>query len=188
MNNEEYKDDQMDKLIKEVLKEEKQETMNWEFDAFLAQAEPVHESKKVVWYASKRFISTAAAAMLFLAFGIWSVLQTNNSKPQLSIEKNDTKEIKPLEKDIEPIEEMPTYIAKVDEVQVQKTSTKKTYKTKPSPTTNDYNPEYVIVNGEPIYDLEVAKEMTIQSLAKLASNIDKSVSAMENIKHLSIKF
>lgn len=188
MNNEEYKDDQMDKLIKDVLKEEKKETMNWEFDAFLAQSEPVQENKKVVWYASKKFISTAAAAMLFLALGIWSVLQINTSKPQLSIETNDKNDIKPLEKDIEPIEEMPAYIATVDEVQAPKSSTKKTVKPKPSPATNDYNPEYVIVNGEPIYDLEVAKEMTLQSLAKLASNIDKSVSAMENIKHLSIKF
>ena len=59
---------------------------------------------------------------------------------------------------------------------------------KPQPNESTYNPEYVVINGKPIYDLEEAKELTMSSLNLLTSNVEKSVSSMENVKYLSIKF
>jgi len=189
MNNEDFKNDQLNEQVKNVLNEEKNETMNWDFAAFMEQVEPNQESKKIVWFASKKWISVAAAAAILLGLGIWSIFQFDNSKPQNLAENKEIK-LKNTSKEeeikIDKVEEPEVLIAENNDVQSISKATQ--FTNKKSKEESAYNPEYVIINGEPVYDLELAKQMTLQSLNMFAENVEKSVTSMEHIKHLSIKF
>ena len=51
-----------------------------------------------------------------------------------------------------------------------------------------YNPNYVLINGKPVYDEEEAADLTKKSLNLLASNLDKGIEKVGLIKHLSVNF
>ncbi|KUG10048.1 hypothetical protein BEI02_16465 [Elizabethkingia sp. HvH-WGS333] len=55
-------------------------------------------------------------------------------------------------------------------------------------TEASYNPNYVLINGKPVYDEEEAVDLTKKSLNLLASNLDKGIEKVGLIKHLSVNF
>lgn len=55
-------------------------------------------------------------------------------------------------------------------------------------TEDGYNPNYVLINGKPVYDEEEAADLTKKSLNLLASNLDKGIEKVGLIKHLSVNF
>lgn len=52
----------------------------------------------------------------------------------------------------------------------------------------DYNPNYVLINGKPVHSEEEATDITLKSLNLLASNIDNGVAKIGLIKNLSVNF
>lgn len=176
-----------------TLKEEQKEEMSWEFDDFLATVEQEEPVKKIGSFSFRKMTYWAAASVALIVFGTFMFMQSNNiGKPQHA--KQDDAPQVPVTEPTKNTEDIPAEKRIEDEIQFPR---KKTEKRVPQPQKEaqlpveeqpTYNPEYVVINGKPIYDLEEARELTMNSLNLLASNVEKSVSGMENIKHLSIKF
>lgn len=168
-----------------ALKEEQDQTMDWSFDDFLAIAEQEEPVKKVGVFSFRKPFYWAAASIAFVVFGtLFLVRNTTIEQPQYAQNKDVPSEnINPNPTEEPVVEEE----IRLPEKTVVKTVSKQIKRTQ-IPEEIAYNPEYVIINGKPIYDLEEAKELTMNSLNLLANNVEKSVSEMENVKRLSIKF
>lgn len=169
-----------------VLKEEKTQKMDWSFEDFLAVAEP-KTTPKIVSLPFKRTLYWAVASVALIICGTLVFKPTSTVKPTQYADKKTQHKTNGTDTLI------PTEIIKVEqpilaEKIVEKSHLKPTKKTPIPDEQPTYNPEYVVINGKPIYDLEEAKEVTINSLNLFANNVEKSVSEMDNIKHLSVKF
>lgn len=77
-----------------------------------------------------------------------------------------------------------TFLVKEKEI-IETTSVKSVPETG---TEAGYNPNYVLINGKPVYDKEEAADLTKKSLNLLASNLDKGIEKVGLIKHLSVNF
>ncbi|NGF74658.1 hypothetical protein G5B10_02125 [Fluviicola sp. SGL-29] len=172
-----------------TLKAEQQQEMNWSFDEFLSVVEQEEPVKRVGVFTFRKMVYWAAASVAAVFFGA-SLFMYNSTLEKPKLVKHEVKQdpvmIPEETPDEQPTEE-PTNV--LPEQPVRKPKKAITYqKKKPQPSESAYNPEYVVINGKPIYDLEEAKELTMSSLNLLTSNVEKSVSSMENVKYLSIKF
>lgn len=175
----------------DALKEEKDQTMDWSFDDFLAIANQEEPIKKVGVFSFRKMTYWAAASVILVVFGAFLMMQnTSIEKPQFANNQNNGENPKTEPKDDteHPSPEKP--IEDDEPLPIKKVKTvSKSIKEAPDPAEQpSYNPEYVVINGKPIYNLEEAKELTMNSLNLLANNVEKSVSGMENVKHLSVKF
>lgn len=174
----------------DVLKEEQKQEMNWGFDEFLDTVEQEKPVKRIGGYNFRKMVYWAAASVALVVFGTLFVMRGNSiDKPQYAKHEDGSEfQIHPKEEinDTQP-EETGEEITELPIKEVVKPVSKQKEKT-PIPQEDTYHPEYVVINGKPIYDLEEAKELTLSSLNLFASNMEKSVSEMENVKHLSIKF
>lgn len=177
-----------------TLKEEQSQQMNWNFDDFVAIVEEKESEKRIgVFSFTKTIYWSAAASVVIAVLGVFLLMQPNTiEKPQYAKQQSKpepseaelvvTDDNTSSEKIIKEVNQLPA--KKV----VKTGSSSKKEAPNPDAEQPTYNPEYVVINGKPVYDLEEAKELTMSSLNLLASNVEKSVSGMESVKHLSIKF
>lgn len=176
-----------------ALKAEQQQEMNWSFDDFLSVVEQEEPVKRVGVFTFRKMVYWAAASVAAVLFGA-SLFIYNSAPEKPKFVKHEVKQDvipTPTETpDEQPSEEVVTDAIEQPIRKPKKaiTSRKPSGQKKPQPSEQTYNPEYVVINGKPIYDLEEAKELTMSSLNLLTSNVEKSVSTMENVKYLSIKF
>lgn len=172
-----------------ALKAEQQQEMDWSFDDFLSVVEQEEPVKRVGVFTVRKMVYWAAASVAVVLFGA-SLFINNSTLEKPKLVKHEVKQDPVSVQREEPEEQLteePTNV--IPEQPVRKPKKAITYQQKkPQPNESTYNPEYVVINGKPIYDLEEAKELTMSSLNLLTSNVEKSVSSMENVKYLSIKF
>jgi hypothetical protein len=176
-----------------TLKEEQNQQMNWNFDDFVTTIEEKTPEKRIGVFSFRKTIYWIAAASVIIGvLGMFVVMQKNTiNKSQYAQQQNVTKQPETKLTVEADDNTSPTQILVEEKLpEEKKVITQKPRKEAPNPITEQptYNPEYVVINGKPIYDLEEAKELAMSSLNLLASNVEKSVSCMESIKHLSIKF
>ncbi|MBN9292902.1 MAG: hypothetical protein J0G96_02855 [Flavobacteriia bacterium] len=173
-----------------ALKEEQEEKMDWEFDDFLAIAGVQKVTGKSFRISFRKIGYWSAAAVFLIVFG--TILLTRHKQEKTLIAKqNKVTEQKTKKQLPEVKEETPVIVlTEQKEEPAKRVKTHPAQKQQPSfpEEITAYYPEYVVINGKPVYDLEEAKELTKNSLALLATNVEKSVSEMEHIKHLSVKF
>lgn len=166
---------------------EQEEKLDWSFEQFMATAETTLKDQKKGPFLYRNFY-WSAAAMILVLFGAYLFFLNNKTLVQQQAKHRPTptqkKEIPVAKEERKLPEEKAT--PNVIQSPVKKNLKKK--KTILPPEDPQYNPEYVVINGKPIYDLEEAKELTKNSLNLLASTVEKSVSTMENVKHMSINF
>lgn len=192
-NDEKWLKENADDPFFNVLKEEKEQQMEWNFDQFLAMTETKQPVKKSgVFFFTKPFFRVAATVAVLIS-GTLLYIQTNDTdvrQTQLSqLEDNTETEKTKTIPDVVPSEKITGETAEPIVRTTPNRRSESPKKTRRSPESQPaYNPEYVVINGKPVYDLEEAKELTMNSLNLLASNVEKSVSSMENVKYLSIKF
>lgn len=168
-----------------VLKGEKKVKVDWSFDDFMTSvAEKEVTKKKII--SLRPILYWSAAAVFILALGSYYFLKQESGMKQIA--RTPINQQKPATK--MDVQLVPPNKVVANELPVKKAKKQrlKQKEISPTPIETQYNPEYVVINGEPIYDLQEAKEATLKSLDLLASNVDKSVSSMENVKHMSIKF
>lgn len=170
-----------------TLKEEREQKTDWNFDDFLTTVEK-EEPAKIGIFSYRKMVYRAAAAVALIVFGILFFVQNTNIEQPKYTKHEDAPatKIKPKEKvnNTLPEEIIEEKIQLPEKRTVKPVSKQKAI----IPEEDTYNPEYVVINGKPIYDPEEAKELTMNSLNLLASNMEKGVSGMENIKYLSVKF
>lgn len=176
-----------------ALKEEQNQKMNWNFDEFVAIVEEKESEKRIGVFSFRKTIYwTAAASVIIAVLGVFLLMQRNTiEKPQYAKQQNepDQPEARLVVTDDTSSEKIIKEDNQLPTKKVVKTgSPSKKEALNPDAEQPTYNPEYVVINGKPVYDLEEAKELTMSSLNLLASNVEKSVSGMENVKHLSVKF
>ncbi|MEW7305770.1 hypothetical protein AB2S32_09335 [Elizabethkingia anophelis] len=106
-----------------------------------------------------------------------------NIQPSVVIPKTEKKEITEKE-NIKVLAQKKPLVKKEKEI-IETTSVKSVPETG---TEAGYNPNYVLINGKPVYDEEEAADLTKKSLNLLASNLDKGIEKVGLIKHLSVNF
>ncbi len=106
-----------------------------------------------------------------------------NTQPSVVIPKTEKKEITEKE-NIKVLAQKKPLVKKEKEI-IETTSVKSVPETG---TEAGYNPNYVLINGKPVYDEEEAADLTKKSLNLLASNLDKGIEKVGLIKHLSVNF
>lgn len=179
-----------------TLKEEQEQEMDWEFSDFLAITGEQKVTVKSFRISFEKIGYWSAAAIFLIVFGTIFLTKNNQEKTLVAKREKITEQEKKKAISQEK-EEMELNVSNEHTEQerskdrsVKKVKSHPVQKQKPSfpEEITTYYPEYVVINGKPVYDLEEAKELTKNSLALLASNVEKSVSEMEHIKHLSVKF
>lgn len=177
-----------------LLREEQNQQMNWNFDDFVTTVEEKVSEKRIGVFSFRKTIYwTAAASVIIAVLGVFVLMQKNTIEKPYYAKQQNTSEQPETKLVVNGDNHLPEKIIKEDnQLPTKNVVRARLYPKKeaPNPETEQptYNPEYVVINGKPVYDLEEAKELTMSSLNLLASNVEKSVSSMENVKHLSIKF
>lgn len=164
-----------------TLEKEKSTLMNWSFDDFMEEVAPKTEVQKIGWWTIQRSIAVAASICLLIGIG-WLFL----TPPATKLAKKDVQpqeEIQP--KKIEELEQ--PLMAKSEDQPVERKVVQRKKKAK-LPPSSDYHPEYVIVNGKPIYDLEEATRVTMDALGFFSENISSTIAQAEPVKHMSINY
>jgi len=179
-----------------VLKEEQGEKMDWAFDDFLDVAGAQKIAGKSSGASFRKIGYWSAAAVFLIVFG--TVLLTKNKQEKTLIAKQGKATEQETTKQLPEVKKETQVIVPAEQKEPEKNKEQPVKKVKPYSAYKQqlpfpeeapaYYPEYVVINGKPVYDLEEAKELTKNSLALLATNVEKSVSEMEHIKHLSVKF
>ncbi|MDX8572461.1 hypothetical protein OZ666_12255 [Elizabethkingia sp. HX QKY] len=203
-----------DDVFFKTLREEKEVTMDWSFEDFMEKVEEQPIPAKKIQLTTKPGLSKwywmAAGFIIFLSLGgylffnqkpITDVTTTSVAKTEPA--KNNTLAIQepqttPPETNIQPsvittetekenikVLAQKKPLAKKEKEIIETTSVKSVPETG---TEASYNPNYVLINGKPVYDEEEAVDLTKKSLNLLASNLDKGIEKVGLIKHLSVNF
>lgn len=185
------------------LKEEKQEKLNISFDDFLKKA----EAPKIVAIPTvkrKSYTQYWMAASLVLLMGISGFWMFNNPEqiePQIAkhtemSKKTETKKTSPIEEiTTQPIlankMSEPEIVKENQNIETQKPNTQyanhqpKSIKTNYQPqnqlaSDSDYNPNYVIINGKPVYSEQEAIAVTEDTFNYFASNVTQTINHAES--------
>lgn len=180
----------------EVLKEEREITMNLSFEDFLLGAEQKKQvsineyalkPKRIKW---KIWSGIAACGLIVL--GSIAALHSEEklqNKPMVEVVEHQLK-IHEQEQIDQEINSNPA--SKIENHMVA--APKKTkniesldYKNKERTILPSNEQELVVVNGEVITDEEQAEEIAIETLKLLAKNLNKGNDAVHQLKHLSIE-
>lgn len=213
-----------------ILKEEKKETMDWDFDDFLAQAEtinteetkeatiiPLANIQKKKNYQQYTWIA-ASLVLLFGAYIAWNSHNTDiNTQDQTiakeisnqkeifeqenniaakeeeqNIVENNNKEVSTKNTDIKPENTMAETDV-LDEILPKKGRIKKQSKPiytstqtntkKETTTVLEYQPNYVIINGQKITDEKEALEVTKYSMQMLSNKVSKTIANTVTLDH-----
>lgn len=196
------------------LNEEKQDKLDISFDDFLKKTE---EPKIVALPIVKRKSYTQywMAASLFLLMGIsgfWMFNHPENIDPQIAKhtethKKVETPKVSPIEKAStqqpvlaqQNIQPKTQKIEKKNAVENQELKAQFAYhQPKEIKTDNqnqskvnsdsDYNPNYVIINGKPIYNEQEAIAITEDTFNYFASNVTQTINHAESAQNQTVDF
>ena len=199
------KDSFQDKY-QEIFQEMKEEKMNWNFDDFLAKTEEKPQDAKIVPLhkkSSKQWMYIAASMVLI--FGL--VLFFNNDKTTLPndtiasvIEKQknngefaqvypETDNISVTQDSTKTIEKLTEKEDVVEKILPKKGRLKKTFRPRyvkletqknlEKTKTQEYNPNYVIINGHKIESEKEAIDVTKYSFHILSEKVSQTVASTE---------
>ena len=199
------KDSFQDKY-QEIFQEMKEEKMNWNFDDFLAKTEEKPQDAKIVPLhkkSSKQWMYIAASMVLI--FGL--VLFFNNDKTTLpndtiasAIEKQknngefaqvypETDNISVTQDSTKTIEKLTEKEDVVEKILPKKGRLKKTFRPRyvkletqknlEKTKTQEYNPNYVIINGHKIESEKEAIDVTKYSFHILSEKVSQTVASTE---------
>lgn len=199
------KDSFQDKY-QEIFQEMKEEKMNWNFDDFLAKTEEKPQDAKIVPLhkkSSKQWIYIAAS--IVLVFGL--VLFFNNDKTTSpndtiasAIEKQknngefaqvypETNNISVTQDSTKTIEKLTEKEDVVEKILPKKGRLKKTFRPRyvkletqknlEKTKTQEYNPNYVIINGHKIESEKEAIDVTKYSFHILSEKVSQTVASTE---------
>lgn len=199
------KDSFQDKY-QEIFQEMKEEKMNWNFDDFLAKTEEKPQDAKIVPLhkkSSKQWIYIAAS--IVLVFGL--VLFFNNDKTTSpndtiasAIEKQknngefaqvypETDNISVTQDSTKTIEKLTEKEDVVEKILPKKGRLKKTFRPRyvkletqknlEKTKTQEYNPNYVIINGHKIESEKEAIDVTKYSFHILSEKVSQTVASTE---------
>lgn len=190
---------------KEVFQKLKEEEMNWNFEDFLAKAEektiPVQKNNSTPkWYW--------LAASLVMLFGLVMFFNTDFNPTKLKnraatriesqIEVSSLSNIKPDE-EFPLTKKIATEPALYKKSKYKKSaqnlaqhilkSTKKRHNTTPvDAEIEEYNPDFVVVNGKPIASENEAINYTKNALEMLGGNINTALENAQPVKLLTVNF
>ena len=197
----------------ETLKEEKEVKMGLNFDDFMTKVEE-NQPKIIEKSKSKEFflwkISGIAASILLIVGLFFFLNQTNNvehhqeivktiepNKKEVEVVKN--KEEKTVEKpntvisepnNIEIKHEVSQFVKETKSIkQENKKSTIQPIEqeiTKPE-SAEEYSSDFVIVNGQPVENMEEAKALVYSTMKLFSKNVDQGAKAIRQLKSLSIE-
>lgn len=185
------------------LKEEKQEKLNISFEDFLKKAEA---PKVVALPAAKKksytqYLMAASLVMLMGITGFWMLDNPEQIEPQIAKHIEATAPIEtPSMPAIETVENQQPVLAQQQEKPktVKDTQNNKSKPTKiqyashqPKKTESnavqnqvnsdsEYNPNYVIINGKPIYSEQEAIAVTEDTFNYFASNVTQTINHAES--------
>ncbi|AQW90378.1 hypothetical protein [Elizabethkingia anophelis] len=204
-----------DDVFFKTLREEKEVTMDWSFEDFMEKVEAQSVPAKKIQLTTKPGLSKwywmAAGFIILLSFGGYLFF---NQKPIADVTTTSVAKTEPVKNNSLVNQEQQTTAPEVNiqpSVVIPKTEKKENIKVlaqkkplvkkekeiiettsvKSVPETGTeagYNPNYVLINGKPVYDEEEAADLTKKSLNLLASNLDKGIEKVGLIKHLSVNF
>lgn len=188
------------------LEEEKQDKMDLSFDDFLTKIE---EPKVISMPKRKSFVNNywmaASLIMIFGLIGFWTFKTPEIVEPSLISHKdaNAVESIKieesRLEEKVAGKRNQNLTIAKIEPPKVAEnrivkvTNNKKVEKVKTyqpeiidrTMSTQDYNPNYVIVNGKPIYSEAEAIAVAENAINFFASNVSQTIDEAEPARNVS---
>ncbi|WP_413533595.1 hypothetical protein [Empedobacter brevis] len=197
----------------ETLKDEKEIKMELSFDDFMTKVEE-NQPKVLDKSKTKEFtlwkISGIAASVLIVVGLFFFLNQTNESQKNQEIVKTiepQKKELEVVNNKEEKAEEKPIFtnskinnIETKDEVveivKVTKSIKKENKKSniqsieseiKSSENTEEYSSDFVIVNGQPVENLEEAKALAYSTMKLFSKNVDQGVKAIGQLKALPIE-
>lgn len=181
------------------------ESMDLNFEDFMQKVEVEKKEAKIVeanFLLSKWWWAAAAIILVIVLFKTFYPTKTvneivNNKSTDVVVKSNTAKDSTKAE---------PTKIVHAHDqtVTTQKTATQVASNTlaiqhrkavKPSPkatvvpetdTLGVYQPQFVLVNGKPVYSEDEAIKITKQSLTLLADNVSKGANHLSVVKELSI--
>ena len=196
----------IDKEYQNIFQEMKEEKMNWNFDDFLAKTEEKPQDAKIVPLhkkSSKQWIYIAAS--IVLVFGL--VLFFNNDKTTSpndtiasAIEKQknngefaqvypETNNISVTQDSTKTIEKLTEKEDVVEKILPKKGRLKKTFRPRyvkletqknlEKTKTQEYNPNYVIINGHKIESEKEAIDVTKYSFHILSEKVSQTVASTE---------
>lgn len=194
-----------------ILDEEKQEKLDISFEDFLKKTE---ESKIVVLPIAKKKSYTQywMAASLVLLMGIsgfWMFNNPENIEPQIAKHTETPKKVETPK--VSPIEngstQQPVLTQQNTQPKIQKVAKKNAVENQESKTQfayhqpkeikidnqnlnkvnsdSDYNPNYVIINGKPIYNEQEAIAVTEDTFNYFASNVTQTINHAESAQNVS---
>lgn len=195
------------------LKEEKQEKLDISFEDFLKKAE---QPKTVVLPIVKKksyqqYWMAASLVLLMGISGLWMFNNPENIEPQIAnhIETSQTveapKTLKPEEtstqkpvlaqQNAQPEKKLNKEKSVVDNQKSkaqfahhQPKQTEENINQNKVSSNSDYNPNYVIINGKPIYNEQEAIAVTEDTFNFFASNVTQTINHAESAQNQSLDF
>lgn len=197
------------------LKEEKQEKLDIKFEDFLNKAtkQNVTKEPKIVALPivkRKSYTQYWMAASLVLLMGIsgfWMFNNPENIEPQIAKHTETPKKVETPK--VSPIEngstQQPVLTQQNTQPKIQKVAKKNAAETtqfayhqpkeiKKDQNLNkvnsdsDYNPNYVIINGKPIYNEQEAIAITKDTFNYFASNVTQTINHAESAQNQTVDF
>lgn len=185
-----------------TLKEEGQESMDWDFDQFLdaaaRKALVVPLVKKSFRNSILKYVS-GIAALFIGGFLIYAFLQQHKPEVVHVVKNTDQVPSKSIDRSVAvpvlPIQAIPTErVLPHTEPQATLVKAKRKKINKAAPIVNNEalemeQPEetYVVVNGKAITNRDEAEAITRNSLILMASNIQEGRSALEKMKYIYVE-
>jgi|GEM_PF-3062949 len=189
----------------DVVRQTAQESMDWDFQDFMQKVGAEPEKAKVVKVDFRFRKLWWAAAVVAVAIGIvWITNPTKNANHPIQTENNiahtsnrdsvtkvgNNTQLATTNKPIQTTNK--TVAAKVASHTLGKRHRKVAAPASAATvvpetdTSGVYEPQFVFINGKPVYDEDEAVKITKQSLALLADNVDKSARPLAMVQKLSI--
>lgn len=196
----------------ETLKEEKEVKMELSFDDFMTKVEE-NQPKVIEKSKAKEFsllkISGIAASILLVVGLFFFLNQTNKIEDHQEIVKT----IEPNKKDVEVVnkeektgEEPNTVISEPNNIEIKHEVSQFVKETKSIKQENkkstiqpieqeiikaesaeEYSSDFVIVNGQPVENMEEAKALAYSTMKLFSKNVDQGAKAIGQLKSLSIE-
>lgn len=188
----------------EVLRDEKEIKMDLSFDDFMTKVaenqpkeiERSNTNQHFLWRIS------GIAASVFIVIGLFFFFNQSKEVDNLpaivkTIEPNKTVEhaIDPIEVKEEIISVQPTIRKEVTQIQkITKTIKEKKSIIQPieheiiePESAEEYSSDFVVVNGQPVENMEEAKALAYTTMKLFSKNVDQGAKAIGQLKSLSIE-
>lgn len=188
----------------EVLREEKEIKMDFNFDDFMTKVEENQPKEIEKSKGNQHFLwqISGIAASVLIVIGLFFFFNQSKEEEKIpaivkTIESKKTAEqaVKPIEVKKEIVSNQPTVREEVEEIQkITKTIKEKKSTiqpieqeiTKPE-SAEEYSSDFVVVNGQPVENIEEAKVLAYTTMKLFSKNVDQGAKAIGQLKSLSIE-